>query len=634
MCKLSELRRINLLTLNRYNTHLHDFYLNAVVFPKHAKQFGTKLEASGWDLVPSNLYHEDRVKTTGFSGTNDSRHQLPLTIKQSDLPGLAHTNAEVLAYLLENRNRRYVRMIDHFGTRLSEEGLLKRLGLLHIRILIDAGAQILEHNNRSLARAWLKLDEHASGVVFFDERHRPMVIFGNAHEMPLVASPFAEDLKDCLVYLDESHCRGTDLKLPPNARAALTLGPNLTKDALVQAAMRLRLLGKSQSVTFFAPPEVHQGIVDIRNAHETYQPDSFDVIRWLLKQSCDAIEQLEPSYIHQGVEFLCRTQAALRYPNVIENTKERKRFLSVLQLQESQTLKDLFEPNFQPKHRANVNIFDPSLRGYVDELYQRNDNFEEDISSVRVSAFQEVEQEREMEIQVESVREIQKPHHYEAHDVGELHQTIEYFAKTGRLMDGIDSPFYFPMWQVLKKTAIGLKRKVIIATHEDTVDHLFVSLRFTQTVVTKKTNDDFLRPCQWVLYCPATETGILVSHEEANLLIPVLRDRKRKMRCHLIVYSAPVTRRMLQFNDLNFYAVPPLPEGFKAPTSFKVELGIFAGRLHFGWDEYEALLGYLGTRATVDPTSMSDDGATKLGAFTKNPLAFSKFVHSIMISTY
>jgi hypothetical protein len=31
-------------------------------------------------------------------------------------------------------------------------------------------------------------------------------------------------LTDCLVYLDEAHCRGTDLKIPAKSKGALTLG--------------------------------------------------------------------------------------------------------------------------------------------------------------------------------------------------------------------------------------------------------------------------------------------------------------------------------------------------------------------------------------------------------------------------
>lgn len=147
-----------------------------------------------------------------------------MTIKQNDLAQLAHTNAEVLAYLLEDRNRRYVRMVDSYKKRLSEDGLLKKL--MHpygfhwnansnapnapdrLRILIDAGAQILEYDNRSLAKAWLKEDHEAAAAVYFDEDHRARVVYAKGTDIPLVASPFADNLVDCLVYLDESHCRG------------------------------------------------------------------------------------------------------------------------------------------------------------------------------------------------------------------------------------------------------------------------------------------------------------------------------------------------------------------------------------------------------------------------------------------
>jgi hypothetical protein len=211
-----------MLTRCRYKVCLLDFYLNSFVFPQHAKQFSKKLSASGSDLI---LYDpiSPTCRISGFSGTNDSRHQLPLTIKQNDLPQLAHTNAEVLAYLLEERNRRYVRMVDRYNKRLSEDGLLRRLlnpesksyafGLQsvpsdRIRILIDAGAQILEYDNRSLAKAWLKEDHDAVAAVYFDEEHRARVLYGKGTDIPLVASPFAENLKECLVYIDESHCRG------------------------------------------------------------------------------------------------------------------------------------------------------------------------------------------------------------------------------------------------------------------------------------------------------------------------------------------------------------------------------------------------------------------------------------------
>jgi len=107
----------------RFNISAVDYFLNNFVFPRHAKQFQMKLQASGWDIplfVPKSD-PPNRVDisptalcslTTGFSGTNDWKRILPLTIRQNDLPGLAHTNAEVLTYLLQPRNRTYVPASD------------------------------------------------------------------------------------------------------------------------------------------------------------------------------------------------------------------------------------------------------------------------------------------------------------------------------------------------------------------------------------------------------------------------------------------------------------------------------------------------------------------------------------------
>lgn len=53
----------------------------------------------------------------------------------------------------------------------------------------------------------------------------------------LQASPFADQLDICLVFLDEAHTRGTDLRLPEYYKAAVTLGANLTRDRLIQGKL-------------------------------------------------------------------------------------------------------------------------------------------------------------------------------------------------------------------------------------------------------------------------------------------------------------------------------------------------------------------------------------------------------------
>lgn len=223
-------------TYLRYNVVVIDYHLNHFVFPAHAKQFKFKLQASGWD-IPIIPVQGDGFQTTGFSGTNDNRVMLPLTIKQDDLPGLRHTNAEVLTYLLQPRNREYLIAADQDGRHITEHNLLQMLMQYNIRILIDAGAQVLEMDNESLVREWLKVDYEAPAAVFFNQDNKASVLYRHGSIVPLVASPYADDLSKCLVYLDEAHTRGTDLKMPIDARGALTLSLGQTKDHTVQGML-------------------------------------------------------------------------------------------------------------------------------------------------------------------------------------------------------------------------------------------------------------------------------------------------------------------------------------------------------------------------------------------------------------
>jgi hypothetical protein len=223
----------------RLNRIVLDHYMNNFVFPVHAKQFGIKLQASGWDLP---LFSNSQpgvnevlcAKTTGFSGTNDNKMMLPLTIKQDDLPSLRQTNAEVLTYLLQDRNREYI-VATRQGKRLTEEAFLRKIAAMRIRVLIDAGAYILEMSNETLVKTWLDIDTQAKAAVYFGADNRVWVQYrGGKARVPLLATAFAENLDDCLVYLDEAHTRGIDLKLPQYARGSLTLALGQTKDHTVQ----------------------------------------------------------------------------------------------------------------------------------------------------------------------------------------------------------------------------------------------------------------------------------------------------------------------------------------------------------------------------------------------------------------
>ncbi|KAK3307698.1 uncharacterized protein B0T15DRAFT_415095 [Chaetomium strumarium] len=591
----------------RYRVVVIDYFLNNFVFPRHAKQFKVKLQSSGWDIPLFSAQptkREPRSLTTGFSGTNDNRTMLPLTIQQSDLPTLSHTNAEVLTYLLHDRSRKCAIITDVRGGRATERDLLHMLKERKIGILIDAGAQILEMDNQSLVKAWLAIDKSRDAALYFDSDNKPWVITKTNRKTPLLASPYADDLTKCLVYLDEAHTRGTDLKLPLNARGALTVGQGQSKDHTVQAAMRLRQLGTSQSITFFIPPEVQQVIADLQRKPISEPIDSHDVICWLLDNTCEGIEQLQPLLYAQGIDFCRRTQAAIEFPDFLTDPDHRAKYVAYIRQTELQTLQEMYEPKAKGGKHAELKLPHPSVAAFLEELNVRRKGFQDTGRAVHGSALQEVEQEREVAFEVEAIRQVKKPVRYDPLSYPGLHRDIEIFARNGRLPP--DSHSISHVFRFIATTALGRKHKVSWRGRH-AHSKLFVSAEFGRTVklYTHLAPDNFLRPVSWILWSELTETAIILIPEEAEHIIQMMHAEKTHPKISLITYASPVTRKMLAFDNLTFFSMPALPQGWVAPQWLKTELGLLAGRLYFEWHEYDALCKFLGI--TEGSSSGSDE---------------------------
>jgi hypothetical protein len=252
--------------------------------------------------------------------------------------------------------------------------------------------------------------------------------------------------------------------------------------------MRLRQLGTSQAVTFFAPPEVHQSILDVRKKKHGDFIDSYDVICWLLEQTCEGIEQLQPLYFSQGVDFCTRTQASYDNKDFLDDAHQRENYLSALRKIERQTLEQLYAVTTQPKPAIASGKLSPEIGAFMKELNTRRRGFQDTGNAVHGSALQEVEQEREVSFEVEAVREAQKPVHYSPLSFDGLHKDIINFIKTGRLSAG--SAGYEQAFVALRRTALGMKYGVI---GEATGSKLFISVEFTKTIVLPRgrPNDNF-----------------------------------------------------------------------------------------------------------------------------------------------
>ncbi|EPE04337.1 hypothetical protein F503_01341 [Ophiostoma piceae UAMH 11346] len=609
----------------RYARSVINHYLNKFVFPQHSRQFSVKLQASAWDLplITHARAGEQsllKARTTGFSGTNDNKSMLPLTIKQDDLPGFSHTNAEVSAYFLEPRNRKYV-CTTSSSKRWTEREFVRSLRSQDIRVLIDAGAFILELSNESLARAWLKdADGNVKAAVFFDEQdNRAMVVFREttAQKVPLVSSPYADRLDECIVYFDEAHTRGVDLQLPPYAKGAVTLALGQTRDHTAQAALRLRQLATTQSVVFYAPPEVDQSIRDLCRDHHGLVPpriESPHVVAWLLEQTCKTNEQLSSLYAAHGRDFCQRTDAIWTHRYGLDDSASRQALLEVLEQPERQTLETMYGSLHSVSSTSKSPVANAQIQGYMAALRQSQSSPRNSGTfAVAHGAFEEVEQEREVEVQVEEEDIPERRVVYSALSFPGLAMAIRTFVKTGSLPRGDG---YLDVFANIAATNIGERHGIRTSGSK-----LYISTEFGRTIETsqygRNPRDDFLRPAEWLLWCPMTETGVVVISEEVEQLMPLVRKSEI---VHLVTYAAAVTRSMLDFSSLKYLSYPPLPKDYAFPPWLAVEMGILGGRLYMRYNEAQDMIAYL--EDCVHEDKGSNAAASTAKGFCTDPSSF------------
>ncbi|KAG1750324.1 uncharacterized protein EDB91DRAFT_1234945 [Suillus paluster] len=428
------------------NKAVIDFYLSRVVFPKEAKGFPNKLTCSGWDLA-----QEKRHLTTGFSGTNDNRYLLPSSMRS--------TNARVLAFLLRPEN------------------------------------DCLQMHT---ARPKSKRD--AQAAVFVNDDDEIVIVSRNGTVEPFASSPFSQQLDQCVVYLDDAHTRGTDVKLPSGFRAAVTLGPKVTKDRLTQGCMRMRKLGNGHSVMFFAPTEVDRSIRSATQKANTDCVDVADILYWAMRETCLDIQMRASHWAQQGSDFSTRHSAWIQFSHAPTTSIST---LETAWLQpEERSLEDLYAPRSSLQLSQ---VCDPDVQKKCEEL------------GVLLAPERSMDEEQEREIvhEVERERQVERPPRVEpaAH---ELHAHVLQFVQTGQIPAG--SSAFIP-------------------------------------------EDDYLRPVNWVIIMlvvvsPYEANTLLPDIRRSNavhLCIYTPRTTKNMQACNdLRLYCVPSTPRLTPQDPLIF----------------------------------------------------------------------------------
>ncbi|KAK8014088.1 hypothetical protein PG990_007384 [Apiospora arundinis] len=606
-----------------------DFYLSKVVFPKECMEFPTKLSASGWDLAKPRPQ-----VVTGFSGTCDSKYVLPTDMSHLDLSSQSHTNAAVLGNLLRQENT-----VKHLEPDLNSEELLKAAvnSELSVQVILDVGALIVDLENDEVARKWLEMTPNSDkeAVIFLNREDDMLVMDRKGSVEPFLTSSFVENTKACFVFLDEAHTRGIDLKLPDHYRAATTLGPNLTKDRLVQACMRMRKLGKGQSVIFFVPDEIQRKIKAVRSRNN--EPVQVcDVLCWSISETWADTRRSVPLWAQQGLRH--QRQEAIWEREIKPSTVEDISSVDGDIIEgyfedEGMSLKQRYSPSI--KEAGNVlleQLGNPSLSGRSAQIGRIQAKcIQLGVTSFAASSLQE-EQERELACQIEEERSVQNPNDVQPLK-HKMHPRIERMVAQGDLRvprtprDAIDHAFY----------STRGNSGVSLSALDGFGQNLIVTSDFSKTVKLDDSSspDAFQRPVQWVLTFkkpPSSHTKmVIISPFEANELLPLI---ERSPHIFLHTYLPRSTHAMSSLDHLKLHVTPPLPDEWEAPRDLILKLNLFAGQMYFeNFEEYKEVCAYLGlsTSANEGDAAIAMDGFVGKRQypdcqFTESPTALLKYL--------
>lgn len=337
----------------------------------------------------------------------------------------------------------------------------------------------------------------------------------------------------------------------------------------------MRKLGHGQSVIFCAPFEVD------RQIRSTVMIPSgpvnvVHVLSWVMSRTCSDIDHHIPHWVQQGIDYNRRQNGEIAFSCNADVQVLQSDWLQTA----SQSLEQMY--GFRTYSLGSVeNIPDMSKR-----LKMLG------VTTLRYAGMEE-EQEREVSHEYELQLQVQRPPKV-PHAIHHLDEGVRSFIRDGIIPSSsavflpLMTPFRFESEQLNPPnpwTTQLLCTRDFMTTTDDGREKTHIT--------------DYLRPVNWVVsYVPGDGEMILVimSPYEVDIL---LQDIRASKHVHLHMYAPRTTEAMKPFDDLQFYCIPPLPQGnnvFATPSlDVRCQLNIWAGQLYLErYETYRRLCLLLG----------------------------------------
>lgn len=415
----------------------------------------------------------------------------------------------------------------------------------------------------------------------------------------------------------------------------MTLGANLTKDRLVQACMRMRKLGKGQSVVFCVSEEIQNKIRAAEQSDVGSPISVSDVLSWSITETCNEIRRSMPLWATQGERFVRHNKLWQAFSNQEWTTLSKSHAEQFLE-EEAQSIEYRYRPQREKRQPAYLSQTSDADIKRISDRCREFDNLE-----FNAGTLQE-EQERELSPEIEQEREVQRaPSAEPAKHV--LREEIKAFAMNGTLKSSTTA--YKSAWAVVSSTSAAVPGPIMQLPKGL---QLLASVDFAITVKTSGNAympDIFQRPVQWLLTTRAASSNdvthmMAVSPYEANLLFPLMKGSKKSV---LRLYKPRSNLGYAPLDTLDFHTMPAAQDSI--PRSLTAQLNLFAGQLYItSFKDYLQICKFLGLatdRVTEEMTAngwkidadgfILSDSHGRLGGssgFDRSPTTFFKMLLS------
>lgn len=586
-----------LFPLLRFNMYVIDYWLSTDVYPREAKTFEKKLTCTAWDLCNEDMKHV----ITGFSGTNDTKNILPLPIVQNDLQELEKTNENVHQILLQEEVKTY----EKLPANISGKEILKRLVQECIPVLLDSGALILELSNVEVAEEWLKMasesrSQQFDAAVYFDRNDVLQTIDRNGVVAEFDCSVYRENLQRCLVYLDDVHTRGTDLKFPLDWKACVTLSGDITRDKTVQACMRMRHLDRGHSIVFWASNEADFRIRSTCNLQAGDSITNEHVIKFVCANSKRSEKENTVHWAAAAHNYAKKLAAHKLHNESLEELYEKcadEEFTTLKNMygdEEEMLVVDLSQIKFSKlaqiyRERESIAEFVERVGTAVVDKVK--------VQAADVKRFKHVldeEHEKELEHELEELREVERPPQVIPATPKFNENLIELFM-TG------SSDLFSELWleKEIIPLSLSLSSTKLFAEYynEEPWDRNLLITEDCMRVVKgfERGCDDFLRPVWWIACITIPNDWdyyILLSSFECDRLISTFKKSESSTLCMYRPRLSKLQSNLLRDTNLQVTAME-IP--FDIGLDPEIQIGVYAGSMYFkSDDEQSAYCGFLG----------------------------------------